>query len=61
MTPIVLEEFQTIYDPAGSGFPDEATAAAWRERGARLAGRLASAQRVRIELHTARRARMFEV
>ncbi|WP_306748830.1 hypothetical protein [Saccharothrix yanglingensis] len=40
-------------DPAGFRFPDEATAAAWHERGSRLVGRLASALRLRTELHAA--------
>ncbi|WP_158846712.1 hypothetical protein [Saccharothrix deserti] len=56
------EELQAVYDrddPAGSGFPDEATTAAWHERGERLAGRLASALRVRTEFHTARGDRVF--
>ncbi|WP_158846700.1 hypothetical protein [Saccharothrix deserti] len=56
------DEFQAVYnpdDPMGSGFPDEATTAAWHERGERLAGRLASALRVRTEFHTARGELVF--
>lgn len=55
-------EFQAVYesnDPAGSGFPDEVTAAAWHERGERLAERLAAVLRVRIEFHTACGDRVF--
>lgn len=39
------DEFQAVYDrndPENSGFPDEATTAAWHGHGERLAGRLAS-------------------
>ncbi|WP_082404624.1 hypothetical protein [Saccharothrix sp. NRRL B-16348] len=38
----------------GSGFPDESPAATWRDRGARLTGRLASALRLRTKCHTVR-------
>lgn len=56
------DEFQAVYnssDPKSSGFPDEATTAAWHERGERLTERLAAALRVRIEFHTARGDRVF--
>lgn len=56
------DEFQAVYnrsDPESSGFPDEATTAAWHERGERLAERLAAALRVRTEFHTARGDRVF--
>ncbi|MFC6093680.1 hypothetical protein ACFP3R_30790 [Saccharothrix lopnurensis] len=57
------EEFQAVYDrsdPASSGFPDEATTAAWHERGERLPSRLASALRVRTEFRTARGELVFD-
>ncbi|MEU4446484.1 hypothetical protein AB0K14_34545 [Actinosynnema sp. NPDC050801] len=47
------DEFQAVYnrsDPESSGFPDEATTAAWHERGERLA----AASRVRVEFRAAR-------
>ncbi|MEJ2854144.1 MULTISPECIES: hypothetical protein [unclassified Saccharothrix] len=56
------DEFQAVYnrsDPESSGFPDEATTAAWHERGGRLAGRLAVALRVRVEFRTACGERVF--
>ncbi|MBW4720608.1 hypothetical protein [Saccharothrix obliqua] len=56
------DEFQTVYDPddpMDSGFPDEATTAAWHERGGRLAERLAAVFPVRVEFHTARGDRVF--
>lgn len=56
------DEFQAVYDPddpMDSGFPDEATTAAWHERGERLAERLAAALPVRVEFHTARGDRVF--
>lgn len=56
------DEFQAVYDPddpADSGFPDEATTAAWHEWGERLAERLAATLRVRTEFHTARGDRVF--
>ncbi|MFI9006802.1 hypothetical protein ACIGNX_06155 [Actinosynnema sp. NPDC053489] len=49
------EEFQAIYDRSdlpSSSFPGEATTAAWRERGERSTGRLASTLRVRTEFRT---------
>ncbi|MEU7528100.1 hypothetical protein AB0A74_20395 [Saccharothrix sp. NPDC042600] len=56
------DEFQAVYDPddpADSGFPDEATTAAWHERGERLAEQLAAALQVLTEFHTARGTRVF--
>ncbi|MEU7526589.1 hypothetical protein AB0A74_12725 [Saccharothrix sp. NPDC042600] len=55
-------QFQAVYDPddpAGSGFPDEVTTAAWHARGWRLAGRLAAAVGMRVEFHTARGDQVF--
>ncbi|MFC6093683.1 hypothetical protein [Saccharothrix lopnurensis] len=52
------DEFQPVRnrsDSAGSGFPDEATTAAWHERGEWLAGAL----RARTGFHTAREDRVF--
>lgn len=54
------EEFPAVYDQddsAGFRFPDEATAAAWHERGSRLVGRAASALRLRpsFTLHVGER------
>ena len=50
------DEFQAVFDhddPMASGFPDEATTTAWRDRGERLAHDLAAALGVRVEFHVA--------
>ena len=50
------DEFQAVFDhddPMSSGFPDEATATAWRDRGEHLAQRLATALGLPVEYHVA--------
>jgi hypothetical protein len=55
-------EFQAAYDPddpAGSGFPDQATSVRWQVQGERLAERLAEMLGIPVEFHTARGDRVF--
>jgi len=55
-------EYQAVYvsaDPMSGGFPDERTTIAWRERGERLAERLAAALRVPVEFSAAGFDRVF--
>ncbi|MFJ6675944.1 hypothetical protein ACIQMJ_33005 [Actinosynnema sp. NPDC091369] len=56
------DDFQAVYnrsDPESSGFPDEATTAAWHQQGEWLVERLAAALRVRTEFHTTRGNHVF--